>query len=99
MQFARPMIAALAGSRFQPPPALHVPAAFAYRKKAGLREHVRARLLPGPDAMPVAHKHGVDGSAILTSLTETDGLVELVKGIARISPGNVVAFLPYGLLF
>ncbi len=98
-QLARPMIAALAGSRFQPPVALQVPAAFAYRKKAGLREYVRARLLPGPDGMPMAHKHGVDGSAILTSLTETDGLVELAEGATQVSPGNIVAFLPYGLLF
>lgn len=98
-QLARPMIAALAGTRFQPPPALQVPAAFAYRKKAGLREYVRARLLPGPDGVPMAHKHGVDGSAILTSLTETDGLVELAEGATQVSPGNIVAFLPYGLLF
>ncbi len=98
-QLARPMIAALAGSRFQPSPALQVPAAFAYRKRAGLREYVRARLLPGPDGVPMAHKHRVDGSAILTSLTETDGLVELAEGVTQVLPGHVVAFLPYGLLF
>ena len=98
-QLACPMIAALAGTRFQPPAALQVPAAFAYRKKAGLREYVRARLLPGPDGVPMAHKHGVDGSAILTSLTETDGLVELAEGATQVSPGNIVAFLPYRLLF
>ena len=98
-QLVRPIIAALAGSRFQPPPALHVPAAFPHRKKAGLREYVRARMLPSADGGPVAHKHGVDGSAILTSLTETDGLVELAEDITQVSPGDVVAFLPYGLLF
>ncbi len=96
---ARPMLAALAGSRFQPPPMLRVPAAFAYRKKAGRREYVRARLQPGPDGTAAAHKHGVDGAGILTSLTETDGLVELADDVTRVSPGDVVAFLPYGLLF
>ena len=98
-QLARPMIAAMAGTRFHPPPALQVSAAFAHRKKAGFCEYVRARLLPGPDGMPMAHKHRVDGSAILTSLTETDGLVELAEGATQVSPGNIVAFLPYGLLF
>ncbi len=98
-QLAHPMLAALAGSRFQPSPVLRVPSAFAWRKKAGLREYVRARLLPGPDGLPMAHKHGVDGSAILTSLTQTDGLIELVEDVTQVSPGDVVAFLPYGLLF
>lgn len=98
-QLARPMLAALAGSRFQPPPTLRVPSAFAYRKKAGRREYVRARLRPGPDGTPMAHKHGVDGAGILTSLTETDGLVELADGVTQVSPGDIVAFLPYGLLF
>ena len=93
------VVAALAGSRFQPPPPLHVPAAFAYRKKAGRREYVRARLLPGPDGTAAAHKHGVDGAGILASLTETDGLVELADGVTQVAPGDVVAFLPYGLLF
>ncbi len=98
-QLARPMLAALAGSRFQPPPSLRVPAAFAHRKRAGRREYVRARLLPGPDGAPTAHKHEVDGAGILTSLTETEGLVELVDGVTQVVPGDVVAFLPYGLLF
>jgi len=98
-QLARPMLAALAGSAFQPPPALRVPSAFSYRKKAGRREYVRARLLPGPDGIAAAHKHGVDGAGILTSLTETDGLAELADSVTRVAPGDTVAFLPYALLF
>jgi len=98
-QLARPMLAALAGSAFQPPPALRVPSAFSYRKKAGRREYVRARLLPGPDGIATAHKHGVDGAGILTSLTETDGLAELADSVTRVTPGDTVAFLPYALLF
>jgi molybdopterin molybdotransferase len=64
-----------------------------------LREYVRARLLPGLDRVHMAHKHRVDGSAILTSLTETGGLVELAEGATQVSPGTIVAFLPYRLLF
>jgi len=98
-QLARPLIAALAGSLFQPSPALHVPAAFAYRKKAGRREYVRVRLLPGADGTTTAHKHDVDGAGVLTSLTETDGLAELADDVTTVSPGDTVAFLPYALLF
>ncbi len=98
-QIARPLIAALAGSETQPLPALYVPAAFAYRKKAGRREYVRVRLHPGPDGIPAAHKHQVDGAGILTSLTETDGLAELADDVTTVSPGDTVAFWPYALLF
>ena len=98
-QLARPMLAALAGSRFESPPTLRLPAAFAYRKKPGRREYVRARLLPDPDGTAAAHKHEVDGAGILTSLTETDGLVELADDVTRVAPGDVVAFMPYALLF
>jgi len=98
-QLARPMLAALAGSPFESSPTLRLPAAFAYRKKTGRREYVRAQLLPGPDGTIAAHKHEVDGAGILTSLTETDGLVELADDVTRVTPGDIVAFMPYALLF
>jgi len=98
-QIARPLIAALAGSVVEPPPTLLVPAAFAYRKKAGRREYVRVRLLPGADGMTAAHKHAVDGAGVLTSLTDTDGLAELADDVTAVSPGDSVAFLPYAVLF
>ena len=98
-QLARPLIAALAGETLPTLPMLRVPAAFAYRKKAGRREYVRVRLLPGPDGLPVAHKHGVDGAGILTSLTQTDGLAELADDVLAVAPGDSVAVLPYALLF
>ena len=98
-QLARPLIAALAGGTDQPLPALHVPAAFAYRKKAGRREYVRVRLRPGANGLPAVCKHDVDGAGILTSLTETDGLAELADDVTTVSPGDPVAFLPYALLF
>ncbi len=96
---ARPLIAALAGAAVQAPAAYRVEAAFSYRKKAGRREYVRVRLAPGPDGTPQAHKHGVEGAGILTSLTETDGLAELDEAVTAVSPGDGVGFLPYEMLF
>ena len=98
-QVARPLISALAGSEASAPPTLLVPAAFAYRKKAGRREYVRVRLRPNSDGVTAAYKHGVDGAGILTSLTETDGLAELADDVTTVSPGEIVAFLPYAVLF
>ena len=54
---------------------------------------------PVPDGEPRAHKHGVDGAGILTSLTETGGIVELGEPVTAVTPGDSVGYLPYeGLL-
>ena len=96
---ARPMIAALAGALVEPPPSLRARATFSYRKKAGRREYVRVRIEVDPDGEPMAHKHGVEGAGILTSLTETSGLVELAEAVTSVAPGDVVKYLPYEMLF
>ena len=96
---ARPLIAALSGAPVEAPPTLRIRADFKYRKKAGRREYVRVRLLPGPDGEPCARKHSIDGAGILTSLTETSGIVELGEQVTEVSPGDAVGYLPYeGLL-
>lgn len=98
VHIARPLIAALSGAVVEAPTTLRARAAFSYRKKAGRREYVRVRLSPGPDGTQQAEKHGVDGAGILTSLTETSGLVELAEAVTAVSPGDSVTYLPYELL-
>lgn len=93
---ARPLLAALAGEEWAPSPGHPVVAGFGYRKKTGRREYVRVRVQPGPDGTLHARKHPVDGAGILTSLTMTDGLVELGEDVVGVMPGEVVAYLPYG---
>ena len=96
---ARPLIAALGGAPVEAPATLRVRAEFSYRKKAGRREYVRVRLSSGPGDEPRAHKHSVDGAGILTSLTETVGIVELGEPVTEVTPGDSVGYLPYeGLL-
>ena len=56
---------------------LPVRAAFAYQKKKGRREYVRVALRRAADGEIEAVKHPQDGAGIITSLTETDGLLEL----------------------
>ncbi|MEA2744565.1 MAG: molybdopterin molybdotransferase [Acetobacteraceae bacterium] len=99
VHIARPLIAALSGEPVRTQPTLRVQAAFSYRKKAGRREYVRVRLVPGPDGAPQAHKHGTEGAGILTSLTETSGFAELSESVSAIAPGATVGYLPYELLF
>jgi molybdopterin molybdotransferase len=80
------------------PLALPVVADFAYRKKQGRREYVRVSLLRGEDGIVRASKHPRDGAGVITSLTETDGLVELPEPVTTVAPGDVVGFLPYAVL-
>jgi molybdopterin molybdotransferase len=98
VQVARPLIARLFGESFSPPAALPVRASFSYRKKEGRREYVRVRLERGGGGLPVAHKHPREGADVITSLTETDGLVELPESVTRVAPGDPVEFMPFSVL-
>ena len=73
--------------------ALPVRAAFAYKKKKDRREYVRVALRRAADGEIEAVKHPQDGAGILTSLTETDGLLEFPEDVTSIEPGARVGFL------
>ena len=45
-----------------------------------------------------AVKHAQDGAGVITSLTETDGLVELPEDVTSIEPGATVGYLSYAAL-
>ncbi len=94
----KPLIVALGGGLPEAPLALPVRAAFSYAKKEGRREYVRVRLQRAPDGIVEAHKHPREGAGVITSLTETDGLVELGETVTRVAPGESVGFLAYALL-
>lgn len=95
---ARPAIAALAGMLLGPSVAIPLRAAFSYRKKEGRREYVRASLRKAEDGTPEAVKFPREGAGLLSSLVETDGLVELGEKTTAVAPGETVAFLPYSTL-
>ena len=56
---------------------------------------MRARLEAGDDGVPIARKFPRDGAGILSSLVETDGLIELPEDLTRLEPGAIVNFLPF----
>jgi molybdopterin molybdotransferase len=95
---ARALIARLSGEAYRPPAAVMVRSGFSYKKKEGRREYVRVRLAANGDGVVEAQKHPREGAGVITSLTETDGLVELPEAVTRVAPGEAVAFLPYALL-
>jgi len=92
---ARPLILRLSGATDTEPRSFLAASGFAYRKKPGRREYLRARLEPGPDGAWVAQKFPRDGAGILTSMVDSDGLVVLDEGATDIAPGDRVPFLPF----
>jgi molybdopterin molybdotransferase len=94
----RPAVLALAGALSETLVPMPVRAAFAYKKKAGRREYVRVNLRKAADGALEAEKFPREGAGLLSSLVQTDGLVELGEDITRVEPGELVGFLGYASL-
>lgn len=94
----RPTVLALAGAVQQQLVPMPVRAAFAYKKKIARREYVRVNLRRGENGVLEAVKFPREGAGLLSSLVDTDGLVELGEGIERVEPGQTVGFLAYASL-
>ena len=94
----RPTILALSGGIPKPLVPMPVRAGFAYRKKIARREYVRVNLRKGEDGVLEAIKFPREGAGLLSSLVDTDGLVELAEKVTLVEPGQTVGFLSYASL-
>jgi molybdopterin molybdotransferase len=94
----RPTVFALAGAAQQPLVPMPVRAAFSYKKKISRREYVRVTLRRAADGLLEVTKFPREGAGLLSSLVNTDGLVELGEEITRVEPGQTVGFLGYASL-
>jgi molybdopterin molybdotransferase len=94
----RPTVLALSGARQEPLVPLPVHAAFSYKKKIARREYVRVSLREAADGAREAVKFPREGAGLLSSLVDTDGLVELGEQLTRVEPGQTVGFLSYASL-
>ncbi|MFN8925862.1 MAG: gephyrin-like molybdotransferase Glp [Rhodospirillales bacterium] len=94
VRLVRPLLLRLAGAAPERPLLYPVVAGFDYRKKAGRREYVRVRLVPGADGV-TAEKFGRDGAGVLSSLVGSDGFVELPETVERLAIGDRVWVLPF----
>jgi molybdopterin molybdotransferase len=98
VRVVKPLLFQLGGARPQILLPLPVRAAFAYKKKKDRREYVRVALRRAADGEIEAVKHPQDGAGILTSLTETDGLLEFPEDVTSIEAGDRVGFLSFAAL-
>ncbi len=94
----RPTVLALSGAAQQPLVPMPVRAAFAYRKKIDRREYVRVNLRRAADGALDVMKFPREGAGLLSSLVDTDGLVELGEQVTQVRPGQTVGFLSYASL-
>jgi len=95
---ARPAILALAGARWSPPFAVPVRAQFTYRKKPARREYVRVHLREAEDGTLEAVKFPREGAGLLSSLVDTDGVVELGEHVTQVESGQILACFTYASL-
>jgi molybdopterin molybdotransferase len=72
-----------------------VRAGFSQRKKPGRREFWRARLTRGEDGCLLAAKFPRDGSGLISSLLDSDGLIEVAEPVEEIRAGELIDFIPF----
>ncbi|MCB1883863.1 MAG: molybdopterin molybdotransferase MoeA [Geminicoccaceae bacterium] len=97
LRLARPVLLRLAGSAWTEPKALPVPAAFTMKKRPGRTELLRGRLVPGTNGYAVLRIRR-EGSGILTSLTDADGLIEIGAGVEEVKEGDPVPYFSFAEL-
>ena len=95
---ARPLIEAMTGTQPRVPRRSPAVSGFSYKKKQDRREYVRVSIETIDGGVPRLRRFPKEGAALLTSLTETEGLAELPETLTRLEPGMAVDFIPYGEL-
>jgi molybdopterin molybdotransferase len=94
LRIARPLILRLSGAEVSEPRLFKLRADFEHKKKAGRREWVRAAIVR-ENGGAVLRKFPRQGAGILTSMVESDGLVELGEEVTHLKAGETVDFLPF----
>ncbi len=95
LMYVRPVVTRLAGGVWPDPVRYPVPAAFTQKKKRGRREFWRARLAQEVDGRLVVTKFSRDGSGLISSLREADGLIEVAEEVESLHTGEFVDFIPF----
>ncbi len=95
LRFSRPALGVLGGGTWHDPVSYPIKADFDFSKKPDRREWLRATLITGEDGGKWVRRFPREGSGILTSLTESDGFIELPEDLTSFSRGDLVDFLPF----
>ena len=94
--YCRPAVFLLGGGRHVEPRRFPVPADFLVeRKKPDRREFLRGWLAQDDRGNLVVRKFERDGSGLISSLRQAEGLIELAEETRSVSPGDLVSFIPF----
>jgi molybdopterin molybdotransferase len=93
--YVRPVLMRLAGGTWPEPQRFPLPAAFTQKKKVGRREFWRAKLTRESGGRLALAKCLRDGSGLISSLREADGLIEVPEDVAEVKAGDIVDFIPF----
>ncbi|MGI9363713.1 MAG: molybdopterin molybdotransferase MoeA [Rhizobiaceae bacterium] len=94
--YTRPALLKLAGGLWSTPHRFQVPSGFEIkRKKPDRREFLRGILQTAPDGTLIVDKFGRDGSGLISSLREADGLIEIPEHVTSLQKGALVSFIPF----
>ncbi|MGB0695274.1 MAG: gephyrin-like molybdotransferase Glp [Rhodospirillaceae bacterium] len=78
------------------PPRYQVPLLKAYGRKSGARrEFPRAKLVRGEDGQQRVLLAEGQGSHMVSSMVDADGLVEITEGVETLEAGALVPFMPF----
>ncbi len=93
--YARQIILALSGAEWKLPIAYPLPAAFEIKKKKSDRREFLRGILKDDNGTLLIDKFARDGSGLISSLREADGLIEIPEEITKVDKGESVAFIPF----
>jgi molybdopterin molybdotransferase len=96
--YVRPVLTRLAGGNWLDPQRYPLPSSFKQTKKVGRREFWRARLSTGARGRLELAKFPRDGSGLISSLREADGLIEVREDVSEVKKGEIVDFIPFAEL-
>lgn len=93
--FVRDALLAMSGATVEPLPMLRAASTEAIRKKPGRTEYQRGIVSRAPDGAWQVKITGSQGSGILRSMSEANGLVVLHHGQGSVAAGEAVDVLPF----
>jgi molybdopterin molybdotransferase len=96
LHYVKPALSKLGGSQMKLPARYPLPADFEItKKKRDRREFLRGILKRADNGTLQVAKFKSDGSGIISSLREADGLIEIPEEVERVNHGDLVSFIPF----
>jgi len=90
LAFVRPALLQMMGCTSAPPPLLKARSMEAIRKKPGRTEYQRGTVSSAPDGMPQVRTTGNQGSGVLSSMVQGNGLIVLHHDQGNVAVGDTV---------